>query len=158
MIRYLDRVNASCRSRGAIGKGALVPRFVRQTFPKSKLILDYGAGKDAIHTLKLRRLGFKLVAWDIGQNFNPNLHDRKALTHKYPVVMASNVLNVQPNRERLRQTITEIANAIAPGGVGVVNYPKTPRYSDLNDSQVIFLLAKHGIVKKLQDNIYLLVK
>ena len=121
-LKYLARVNSTCRSSGAVGKNALIPRLIQRYVSKNKSILDYGAGKNAIHTKKLRRNGYSVTAWDIGENFNPLLHDRRALSRKYDVVMASNVLNIQPSRQKLKETIAQIASWRSTRGIAIVNY------------------------------------
>jgi hypothetical protein len=56
--------NATSRSRGAsaINKDgsirAIVPRYIAEHIDKQSAILDYGAGKEAIHTQWLQDRGF----------------------------------------------------------------------------------------------------
>lgn len=144
---YARFVNRTSRSSSAIGAAALVPRIVNELLDNGELpdgpILDYGAGKDAIHTKNLRNRGYDVTAYDIGVNAKPGLHDPYALDRWYSVVYASNVLNVQPSVEDLDRTIFQIAGAVAPGGVALVNYATSPRHANLGVSQVAEMLASH---------------
>ena len=93
--------NATSRSNGAsaINKDgsirAIVPRYVAENINKEDSVLDFGAGKGAVHTKWLREQGFNATAYDFGDNLIEGLHDRNALNKQYKVIMASNVLNVQ---------------------------------------------------------------
>ena len=120
---------------GAVGKNALVPRIVEQTVPREATILDYGAGKAAAHTQRLKERGFNVTAHDFGDNVKPGLHDPAALSRQYDHVYASNVLNTQSSKEMLQSTLDEIADAVKPGGSATVNLPAKPRkFEGLNAS------------------------
>lgn len=123
-----DTANATSRagSGGAVGKTALVPRLVPKFASKTDKVLDFGAGKDAYFTKMLRRRGYNVTAYDFGDNVNPEIHDTKALSRKYDVVFASNVLNVQSSPSMLSETIAQIKRAVSAGGVAIVNYPSSP--------------------------------
>jgi hypothetical protein len=106
--------------------------------------LDYGAGKEATHTKKLRREGLDVVAYDFGENLT-RFHDRDALEFSYEVVIASNVLNVQSTKRMLAQTLDELERACAPGAILVCNYPASPRYLPEVDAKGIERrLARRG--------------
>ena len=66
--------NATSRSNGASAKNkdgsirAIVPRYVAEHINKEDSILDFGAGKGAVHTKWLREQGFNAVAYDFGDN------------------------------------------------------------------------------------------
>ena len=124
---YLAIVNSTCRSTGAVGRMALVPRVVPAFARKSDKILDFGAGKNAVHTMNLRAEGYNVTAYEIGNNFDPIYHDSKALNRKYDVVYASNVLNVQPNRDYLDRVLTTITKVLKKDGKFIANYPADPR-------------------------------
>ena len=51
----IKKANKTCRDNRAIGTNAIVPRMIKEMFsPKDQLtFLDYGAGKNAIHTMEL---------------------------------------------------------------------------------------------------------
>lgn len=140
---YVALVNKTSRSRGAVGGNSLVLRTVLSLPFLNATILDYGAGKDAIQTKRLREEGYRNVtAYEIGENFNPELHDPKATEFVYDIVMASNVLNVQPDVERLRDVIEDLANCTRFVGLCVVNYPSGPRKAGLSLEEVLELLRE----------------
>jgi hypothetical protein len=118
--------NATSRSNGAVGAKALVPRYIRVIAQFTDTILDFGAGKDAAHTKRLKEAGFNVTAHEFGGNRNEN-HDELALTRQYDIVYASNVLNVQSSRSMLWDTLFQIKHSVKPGGRAVFNYPESPR-------------------------------
>lgn len=123
----LKVMNPTSRGRGAIGKGAVVPRLVRKYASTSDKILDFGAGKGAFHAQALMEDGYDVTAYEFGANMDPEIHDPKALSRKYDLVYASNVLNVQPNERALHLTVRQIAKAVQGGGRFIGNLPATPR-------------------------------
>jgi hypothetical protein len=123
----LDMISTA-RSKGAVGKNALLPGFVA-SIPalKKHLILDFGCGKDAVHVTMLRNKGYEFVyGCDLSPISNQNyVHpDEKAIP--WHLVYASNVLNVQPSFTALNCTICKIAD-FARYGVAYMSYPKSPR-------------------------------
>jgi len=140
---YVKTVNATARSAGAVGARALVPRKVRELpalEAKSVTILDYGSGPKALHTLGLRNDGYdNVTAHELGGNLT-SVHDPEALTRKYHVVMASNVLNVQPTRKDLVHVLCELRAATAGGGMCVVNFPESPRKNGVSVNELASLL------------------
>lgn len=134
MVAYdpadLARVNRTARSAGAVGPGAVVPGIVCRTWYGARpipTVLDYGAGPEAVHSKMLRDCGLDVAAWDIGYNFREGVHDPQALSRTYDVVMASNVLNVQPTPEHLLAVLDELFGLVKPYGMLVCNYPASPR-------------------------------
>ena len=125
--------NATSRSGGAsaINKDgsirAIVPRYVAEHINKEDSLLDFGAGKGAVHTKWLREEGFKVTAYDFGENCIEGLHDKNALSKQYKVIMASNVLNVSSSLGMLLGTLNQINNSLEPGGEFICNYPSSPR-------------------------------
>ena len=128
--------NKTSRSGGAVSGKALVPRHVETVAAKNDDILDFGAGKDAVHTKGLREKGFNVTAHEFGSNQKQGVHDPKALDRQYHTVYASNVLNVQSGREMLGKTLDQIHKSTLPGGQFVGNYPMSPRKSDLKHTDV----------------------
>jgi hypothetical protein len=129
----IAKANASSRSRGAVGLKALVPRYVLEIATPNHTILDFGAGKEALHARRLCGVGLHVVAYDFGDNVEP-FNYKHALEAKYDIVFASNVLNVQQDETMLRETLRQIwqvANWRA-----VFNYPVSPRYSTLSVDEV----------------------
>jgi hypothetical protein len=137
--------NATSRSSGAVGEKAVVPRVVASMVDKAQSILDFGAGKDAMHTQRLRGEGFDVTAYEFGSNINPALHDANALNRDYDVVYASNVLNTQNSDAMLEATIEQINSALKEGGTAIVNLPGSPRkgaYSGLSQREGANLLKQ----------------
>ena len=125
--------NATSRSNGASARNkdgsvrAIVPRYVVEHINKEDSVLDFGAGKGAVHTKWLREEGFNVTAYDFGDNIVVGLHDKDALQKQYKVIMASNVLNVQSSLDMLFETLKQIDNSLEPGGEFICNYPASPR-------------------------------
>ena len=150
--KYLKTVNSTCRSNGAIGKNAIIPRIVPLYARKTDKILDFGAGKDAMHTMSLRKKGYRVTAYEIGNNFNPALHDVNALYRTYNVVYASNVLNVQPNRMYLDMVLDTISCVLVRDGLFITNYPSSPRKCEgLGVEEMTEILEKYfRVVKRVK--------
>lgn len=138
--------NSTSRSNGASAKNkdgsirAIVPRYVAQHIDKSNLILDFGAGKGAVHTKWLREEGFNVTAYDFGNNVVEGLHDRNALNRQYKVIMASNVINVNSSLDMLMETLSQINNSLEPGGKFIVNYPSSPRKMNLSANEMGWII------------------
>lgn len=138
--------NATSRSNGASARNkdgsvrAIVPRYVADNIGKGFSILDFGAGKGALHTKWLREEGFNVVAYDFGDNLIDGLHDKDALSRKYDVVFCSNVLNVQSSMSMFWETLMQINNSLEPGGTLICNYPASPRKMQLNAVDVAALI------------------
>lgn len=133
---------ATSRNTLAIGAKAVIPRIVRQYADKDKdIILDFGAGKAAAHTLSLRDEGYNVTAYDFSQSEH---HDPTALNRKYTMVFASNVLNVQGSEEMLmHDTLNPISRVLKPGGKFICNLPSSPLkglYNGLTYKEAINLL------------------
>lgn len=101
----------------------------------------------------LREEGFDVTAYECGDNAR-DIHDRKALSKKYDVVYASNVLNVQSNEKMIRDTIKQIYFAVKKGGCAIVNYPKTPRKNNLTIEDVENILREYFNVKEHKERNY----
>lgn len=123
---YVRIVNATYRATGLIGPKAIVPKIVPQVAKKTDKILDFGAGTKAIHTVALRQQGYLVTAYDIGANLDPAIHDPKALSRKWDVVYASNVLNVQPTPRDLFGQVGLLASLVKKGGPGSRTTPLPP--------------------------------
>lgn len=130
------------------GRGAVVPRYVLRLGPAVGRVLDFGAGAGAFYTRALLRLGFDVDGYDLPSS-RADLRSsdgevrRRAMIYflavedevlverleaaAYDLAFASNVLNVQPSRARLRETVLEVRAALRPGGTFVANFPENPR-------------------------------
>ncbi len=138
-------VNKTSRGKGAVGRNALVPKVVlklaKDTGNMAKQeVIDFGAGKEAIHTKWLRKKGLNVEAHEIGDNSNYRIHNVCATLHPYDIVMASNILNVQPTYHALKETLMELRCLTRPYGMLVCNYPAVPRKLPLNTEEMELIL------------------
>lgn len=133
--------NKTSRSGGAVSAKAIVPRYVASIACPSLAILDFGAGKDAVHTKRLRSRGLNVTAHDFGGNFHEGTHDGKALLKQYDIVFASNVINTLDNGDALWETFYSLWQAVRPGGRLVMNYPESPRKLDASPNMIKLLFA-----------------
>ena len=155
-IEEVRIANATSRSNGASAKNkdgsvrAVVPKYVSSFVSKKAHILDFGAGKDAIHTKWLREQGFNVTAYDFGSNCIDGLHDRDALCKQYKVIMASNVINVQSSLPMLLETLKQINDSLEYGGMLIMNYPASPRKMNLTAKEletIIDSVFKGGVFR-----------
>ena len=142
-IEEIRIANATSRSNGATAVHkdgtikAIAPNFVCKNIDKHRSILDFGAGKDAVHTKWLKDNGFQnVIAYDFGKNCVDGLHDAKALAKQYDIVFASNVLNVSSSSTMLFETLKQIYHCLAPGGEFICNYPSSPRKAGFDTSYI----------------------
>ena len=140
-------IRRSARSKGAVGKNAIVPRVIPYLTDKTKAILDFGCGKDMIHVKALREQGFNVEGFDFSI---PNSYVDYVRGKKYDVVYLSNVLNVQPSEQMLSELITTISLCIKPNSLVVANYPYKPRYLGWDTNEMLeWLEGKFKMVGKL---------
>lgn len=145
-LEEIKIANATSRSNGASAKNkdgsirAIVPKYVAEHINKADSILDFGAGKGAVHTKWLREQGFNVTAWEFGENCIDGLHDRNALGKQYKVIMTSNVINVSSSWDMLIETLNQINNSLETGGMLVMNYPASPRKMDLNATEMAMVI------------------
>ena len=133
----------TARGAGVVGATAVVPRWVEGNVPKSKKVLDFGSGPPARHTMSLREKGYTdVTAHEFGDNVQEGVHDPKALSKKYDVVFASNVLNVQSSEAMLKRTLKQIRDSVKKGGLAVFNYPASPRKAGLKVASVAGVIAE----------------
>lgn len=124
-------------------KTTAIDKIIRNLISKNDLVLDFGAGKNAIQALRLQREGYKVTAYDFGDNLNSKIHDPDALDKKYDVIYASNVINVQSSISMLHETLSQIVSVLKPSGVFIANYPKDPRMLGLNEEKMLKELKRH---------------
>ena len=122
---------------------AIVPNFIFKNIEKyqDKTILDFGAGKQAIHTKWLNENGLNVIAYDFGNNCIEGIHDKNALNNRYDVIFASNVLNVQSSDVMMMATVYQIYKCLKKGGTFIFNYPISPRKTDMTEWEVIGLVS-----------------
>ena len=141
-IAVANKTGKGCGS-GSVGRGAITPKWVIENAKKGASVLDYGAGVKAANAEPMREAGFKVAAHEFGSNAVAGVHDPKALSRKYDVVVASNVLNVQSSAKMLDKTLGQIRNALKKNGYAVFNFPKSPRKGVQNASEAKALVEKH---------------
>lgn len=148
---FVKIANLTSRAKGAVGANALVPRFVQKLANQQDKILDFGAGKHASHAVMLNNKGYDVTAYDFGSNVDPSVHDPDALSNKYNMVYASNVLNVQSSPQMLAMTLDQIKNVLLPGGKFIGNLPLTPRKSQEINAESLLneLLARFDSVSRI---------
>ncbi len=133
----------SGRRKGAVGsKPTVVTNWVYWNVDPEARILDWGAGKFQQQADILRSGGFDIIdCWDLEENMEG--WSRKGLNHQsYDCVMLSNVLNVQPTIEDMTELLETVWPLVAAGGVLVVNYPASPRYSSVPFNKVRHLVER----------------
>lgn len=153
--------NKTSRGAGNVSAKAITPKYVLENVSKESSILDFGSGSKALHSKMLRDNGFKNVtAYEFGNNIDPKLHDKNALSKKYKVVFASNVLNTQGSDAMLDSTLRQIANSTEKNGQAIFNLPLEPRYGAWNFTNEVrkakvpdSLSLKQRDVVKLEDSI-----
>lgn len=138
---------STSRDSGAVGNNPLVYKLFRtiakeESFSGKIKCLDFGAGKTAKHTKKLRKEGFNVTAFDLPENMNPDVHDVKALSRTYDIVLLSNVLNVWPSVEDISDVLKQIYSVMHMGSMLICNFPKDPRHSHLTNEDFLSLLKK----------------
>jgi hypothetical protein len=127
----------------SFSKKAIVPKKVLEIASPMESILDFGAGKDAVHTQILREKGLNVTAYDFKVNSNTMYHRQDALKYKYDIVMVSNVLNIQISKGMLEDTLSQIKNCVKEDGFVIANYPKEPRKLDINILQLRTILLDY---------------
>jgi len=142
----IETANATSRGKGFIGRNAVVPRAVRamldSQYNTEVMILDFGAGKEALHARALQEDGWACTAYEFGNNVDVRYHNELALMQQYDIVYASNVLNVQTCATMARHTISQIYDAVKEAGMFIANYPKSPRKSDITPKEMEQLLLE----------------
>lgn len=149
------KANRSARSKGIVGKNAIVPKLVGQMFPKSFKILDYGSGPARIHQISLRLAGFNVDAFDFGKNWREGMQ-YEVFPARYDLIYASNVMNTWSTPLMVSESLKQIKNGLKVNGIFLANYPKKPRYlSAMTDEGVTEVLSNiFSEVRILPKNVY----
>lgn len=144
---YREFVMKTARTKGAVGKNALVPKVVQHFAKKKDLILDFGCGPQAQHVINLREKGYEKTYGmdmffqkesDIPLKLKGRVFSLKILEHiKYfDIVYASNVINVQPSLKAIDHVFTEMIVSLKPEGKIIFNYPQSPRKNDMTTKEM----------------------
>lgn|SRR5574343_554943 len=143
-----NKAISSGRAGGAFrNRVTKVSKYVENNITPDNEVLDFGAGKGAYQSKYLGDKGYKVTPYDLPENTVSGVHDPNALTKQYDTVMASNVMNVQPNLETFKNTMSQMYNSVRPGGRIVANFPKEPNHIGLSLSEV------HNILTDLFPNV-----
>ena len=148
----LAEIMKTARASSAVGENAILPRMLKKAIRKNWKVLDYGSGPEAMHTIDLRAHGYNVVAHDINPE-KTKWHIDTLIHYRgwFDVVFASNVLNVQPTIEHVRDMVSEVDMLLKLNGVALFNYPVSPRKSDLLVSEVdVILNEKFRDVKRIR--------
>lgn len=143
-IEEVKIANATYRRNGSSvfdknGKiRSVVANYVAENISKDKKILDFGCGSEFIQGKYLRELGFNVDGWDFGANKPKDCVPE--LNQIYDVVYASNVLNVLPTADAIRETLIQIRNCLKDSGLFIANYPQSPRKSGFTMAMMECLL------------------
>jgi hypothetical protein len=117
---------------------ALVPRvvfYVLKHKKKSLQVMDFGAGRYNVHQKVLTDKGFNVTAHDFAKP-NPT-----ALSRKYDIVYASNVLNTQCSQIMAAHTVRQCYSLLKECGIFIANYPKDPRYCPYTPVELLKCIA-----------------
>ena len=149
------KANRSARSKGIVGKNAVVPKLVEQIFPKSFKILDYGSGPARIHQVSLQLAGFDVDAFDFGKNWREGMQ-YEVFPARYDLIYASNVMNTWSTPLMIAESLEQIKNGLKDIGIFLANYPKSPRYmKDNTDTDMTEILWNFFTeVRILPKNVY----
>ena len=146
----IKTANKTARSAGAVGKNALLPRIIGNKYPVDKIpddfeILDFGSGPRAIHTISLNIIGYSCYAYEIGDNFDPDIHcDDETIGNKtFDIVFASNVINTLSSLDAIRETLAKIHKFTDDYGIALINLPTSPRkYKGLTKEMLMDLILE----------------
>jgi len=142
-------MNATSRHSGVVGNRAIVPRVVEKIVKHGDVILDFGAGKNAVQAQQLMNKGYDVIAYEMGKNFNPLYHFKDALNYRYNIVYASNVVNVQHSDEQIYNLLSLLHELIVNDGKVVINYPQSPRYAVKQDGDIVSTKEVEDIAKSI---------
>ena len=145
---HIAKMNRSGQRKGAVGSNPTrctltVLRLKHQgRIDRYAPLLDFGAGKWAQQTAILRDAGFQDVTpYDMGENGH---HEAPEPVGGWPVIMMSNVLNVQGSIEDIRELAAQTWGLASARGLMVCNYPRSPRYSNASTQEVLAALEEAG--------------
>lgn len=116
---------------GAPASNSIITRHLLcSDIPRTARILDFGAGKHALQTRTLRAQFPRIIAYDLPEVITKSevasLFDGNALQHTHNVIVASNVLNVQPSQAMLARTLNDIYCHMKAGTTLFTNVPRAP--------------------------------
>lgn len=128
----------------------LLPKIIRSKYPSDKVpsdfeILDFGAGREALYTQKFVRAGYSCSAYEIEDNFNPEVHfDEESLGNKtFNIVMVSFVIHIYLTTSSLRKMIKKIHRWTDKEGFAIINLPFFEKqFKDISKKNIMKLLLE----------------
>lgn len=122
-MTYEEEMNATARNWNRTN---VTTRYILKNIGRHASIVDFGAGKFQSQTRILRNNGHTVYPYDIG---GTGRKVNRSFYNSPTILMASNVLNVQPNMDRLYETLKTM-DSFSPKMI-LANYPAQPRKLDL---------------------------
>lgn len=142
---YIDLVNKSYSKQ--FSKNQYIVKILPEYLKKEDVILDFGAGSDALGTKILKSQGYDITAFDIGRNSISGIHDPDALNKRYSIIICSNVLNIQPTEKDVELLLILISNLLKPDGKIFCNLPRKPRYNGYTKNRLELKLKEIFSIK-----------
>jgi hypothetical protein len=122
--------------RGIFIKNPILTNYLLcSNLPEDTKILDFGAGLNAYQTLRLLEKFPNTIAYDYPSTINASIinnpelievFDPNALEKDFDLLMASNVLNIQPDIKSLKNTLNQIFCSMDVGDTLLTNLPRDP--------------------------------
>ena len=155
MDDYRTRALASGRRKGAVGtKPTAVTKYVLNNVPKTKGVLDYGAGKFLQQTKILESAGYTVFAHDLEENMAEWEPSYRVDFCGYDVILLSNVINMLVHP--LWNLGDYIYQHAAADGKVIFNMPKEPNISNITIDEVIDVLleSRFFVISNINNNVY----
>jgi hypothetical protein len=138
------KANKTARSKGIVGKTALVPRIVLETVNKDAVILDYGCGPNMVQSVMLKEKGFSHIdSFDFGLNWRESMQYSVGENY-YDVIFCSNVFNTHSSEEMSEDSIVDIKHRLKSDGKLIINLPYSPRFFWTTKSFNEFIIKHFG--------------
>lgn len=157
---YVDNVNRTYSK--SFSKKQVLPKIIIEMAKSSKMspyisVLDYGSGKDAYGTQILKEYFADVTSYDIGSNFNTVWHDADALNRLYDIIMMSNVINIQPSVENIKDVLYEGKDCLSSNGHLYCNLPKHPRKCEITNGQMLNVMNEvfDSVIYNMVSNVYI---
>ena len=186
---YNPAIGMSCRSEAdrikkivqglKQGYGPVCVRFLAENMTPSEAgaVLDFGCGiggtTGAVHVRALRKLGYDCTGyeWEPEDDdesgraetydwaIEEELIDPEALDTAWDVVIANNVLNIQPSWDAMRLTLKDMKACMDSDTLLLVNMPSSPRRviadgADGLDETHELLDASFGCIVELEPGLW----
>jgi len=158
------------------GTGPVIPGYIYRDLKPDQAgsILDFGCGvgamDGALHVQALKALGYEVYGYDFDPGpgtradtyawlVDKGLLDPKALTYAYDIVMANNIINVQPSGDALAATLRDLRRAMDQKSSLILNLPSSPKGLWDNNAQLEdWLKEKFRTVESVEAGIWVCKK